>query len=98
MLIANSWPSYVNSDAAAVDGVLRHVATNYCFARPTAMNPSLPSEDLLSNWSRQHHGEFMAELTDAAYLANQALRETSESRSIGLWQRLFRTRFPQQGA
>ena len=98
VLIANSWPSYVNSDAAAVDGVLRHVATNYSFARPTAMNPSLPSEDLLSNWSRQHHGEFMAELTDAAYLANQALRETSESRSIGLWQRLFRTRFPQQGA
>ena len=94
VLVANSWPPYANADAGAVSGVLRNVATNFSFVRPTAMNPSLPSEDLLSNWSRQHHDVFMTELSAAADLANEALRETSEGRSIGLWQRLFRTRFP----
>ena len=94
VLVANSWSSFANTDAGAVTGVLRNVATNFSFVRPTAMNPSLPSEDLLSNWSRQHHDVFMTELSAAADLANEALRETSEGRSIGLWQRLFRTRFP----
>ena len=97
VLIANTWPPYANSDAAAVSGVLRHIATNYSFSRPTAMNPSLPGEDLLGNWSHQHHDVFMTELGAAAALANEALRKTSEGRSIALWQRLFRTRFPQRG-
>ena len=97
VLIANSWPSFANSDAAAVSGVLRYIATNNNFARPTAMNPSLPGEDLLGNWSHQHHDVFMTELGAAAGLANEALRETSEGRSIALWQRLFRTRFPKRG-
>ena len=98
VLIANSWPFFANSDAAALSGVLRHVATYYSFVRPTAMNPSVSNEDLLSSWSHQHYDVFMMELSAAADLANEALSETNEGRSIGLWQRLFRTRFPQQGA
>ena len=39
----------------------------------------------------------MTELRAAADLAYEALRETDEGRSAGLWQRLFRTRFPQRG-
>ena len=97
VLITNSWPSYANSDAAAVSGVLRHVATYFSFVRLTAMNPSLPNEDLLSNWSRLNQDVFMTELNAAADIAGEALREMSEGRSVGLWRRLFRTRFPQRG-
>ena len=96
-LMANSWPLYVNSDASAVAGVLHQISTSFTFTRPTAMNPSLRSEDLLGDWSVDNHEVFMTELRAAADLAEQALRETDEGRSIGLWQRLFRTRFPQRG-
>ena len=95
VVMANSWPLYANSDASAVSDVLRQISTSFSFTRPTAMNPSLRSEDLLRDWSRDNHEVFMTELRVSADLAEQALRETEEGRSIGLWQRLFRTRFPQ---
>ena len=97
VMLANSWPIYVNSDAEAVSGVLRQMSSNFSYMRPTAMNPSLWSEDLLKDWSRDGQEVFMTELRASADLAEQALREPDENRSIGLWQRLFRTRFPQRG-
>ena len=97
VVVVNSWPYYANSDASAVSGVLRQISTSFGFTRPTAINPSLRSEDLLRNWSRDNREVFMTELRAAADLAYEALRETDEGRSTGLWQRLFRTRFPQRG-
>ena len=97
VLVANSWPFLVNSDARAVDGVLRQIATRFRHTRPSAMNPSLRNEDLLSDWSHDSHEDFVREVTIAADLADAALRETNEDRSIGLWQRLFRRRFPHRG-
>ena len=94
VMMANSWPFLANSDASAVSGVLRQISTSFSYTRPTAMNPSLRSEDLLRGWIRDNHEVFMTELRASADLAEQALRETDEGRSIGLWQRLFRTRFP----
>ena len=97
VMVANSWPWYTNSDAAAVCGVLQYIATRFSFSRPMAMNPSIWNEDLLRNWSREHLDGFMKELGKAADLAGEALRETRESRSVALWQSLFRRRFPQRG-
>ena len=97
VMMANAWPPYANSDGGAVSGILRQISTSFSFTSPTAMNPSLRSEDLLRNWSRDNYTVFMTELRASADLAHQALRETDEGRSIGLWQRLFRTRFPQRG-
>lgn len=97
VLVANSWPIHANSDARAVCGVLRQIATRYQSGRPSAMNPSLRNEDLLSPWNQGNHEVFMTEVASAADLAEEALRETSEGRSIGLWQRLFRRRFPHVG-
>ena len=97
VVMANSWPFLANSDASAVSGVLRQISTSFSYTRPTAMNPSLQSENLLRGWIRDNHEVFMTELRASADLAEQALRETDEGRSIALWQRLFRTRFPQRG-
>ena len=97
VLVANSWPYFANSDAGAVNGVLRQIANRFRYTRPSAMNPSLRNEDLLGNWSNEYHEVFKTEITDATDLADAALRESHEGRSIGLWQRLFRTRFPQRG-
>ena len=97
VLVANSWPFLANSDARAVCGVLRQIATRFQFSRPSAMNPSLRNEDLLSPWNQRNREAFMMEIASAAVLAEEALRETREGRSIGLWQRLFRRRFPHVG-
>ena len=97
VMMANAWPFFASSDASAVSGVLRQIATSFSFTRPTATNPSLRSEDLLRAWSRDNHEVFMTELRASADLSEQAIRETDEGRSIGLWQCLFRTRFPQRG-
>ena len=97
VLVANAWPFLANSDARAVCGVLRQIATRYQFGRPSAMNPSLRNENLLSPWNQGNHEVFMTEIASAADLAEEALRETHEGRSIGLWQRLFRRRFPHVG-
>ena len=97
VMMANSWPFFAFSDASAVSGVLRQISTSFSYARPSAMNPSLRGEDLLRNWSRDNHEVFMTELRASAVLAEQALREPDEGRSIGLWQYLFHTRFPQRG-
>ena len=97
VMMANSWPLYVCSDASAVSGVLRQISTSFSYTRPRAINPSLRSEDLLRDWSRDTHEVFVTELRVSADLAEQALREPDESRSIDLWQRLFRTSFPQRG-
>ena len=96
VMVANAWPWYPNSDAAAVCGVLRGMANNARFFRPTAMNPSIRNEDLLRNWGQEHMDVFMKELRRAADLAEQAHRETEEGRSAALWQRMFRRRFPQR--
>ena len=97
VIVANSWPYYANSDASVVSGVLRQCVNLFMFSRPTAMNPSLPNEDLLKPWSHEYHEVFKTEVASAADVAEDALRETHEGRSIGQWQRLFRRRFPQQG-
>ena len=97
VMVTNSWPFYADSDARVVCGVLRQIATRFSFNRPTAMNPSLRNEDLLNHWSHENHAVFMTEVASAADLADEALREAREGRSIALWQRLFRTRFPQRG-
>ena len=97
VMLANSWPLHANSDASAVSGVLRQMSTSFIFLSPTATNPSLLSEDLLRDWSRDNHEVFLSELRASADLAAQALRETDEGGSIALWQRLFRTRFPRRG-
>ena len=47
VMTANSWPLYVCSDASAVSGVLRQISTSFSYTRPTAINSSLRSEDLL---------------------------------------------------
>ena len=97
VMMASSWPHFARSDARAVSGVLRQISTSFSFTRPTAPNPSLRSEDLLRDWSRDNHEVFITEVRAAADLAEQAVRETNQGLSIGLWQRLFRTRFPQLG-
>lgn len=97
VMLANSWPLYVNSDASSVSAVLRQMSASLSFIWPTATNPSLPSENLLRDWSRNNYEVFLTEVRASADLAEQALRETDEERSITLWQRLFRTRLPQRG-
>ncbi len=97
VLVANSWPYYANSDASVVSGVLRQFVNRFMFSRPTAMNPSLPNEDLLRPWNYEYQEVFKAEAASASDVAEEALRETHKGRSIGQWQQLFRTRFPQRG-
>ena len=95
-MVANAWPTYANSDARAVSGVLRQLANSFHYSVPMVMNPSLQRENLLRDWDRGHHEVFRAKLDEAANLAAAALQETATDRSISLWQRLFRTRFPQR--
>lgn len=97
VMMANCWPLYTNSDASAVSGILRQISNRFTHTWPTAMNPSLWGEDLLRDWSSDNYRGFMTKLRASADLAEQALREPDEGRSIELWQRLFRTRFPQRG-
>ena len=99
VLVAEAWPMFqANSDAAAVVGVLRQLANRFRWplSVPQVMNPSLPSENLLRDWNSGHFETFKAELGEAADIAQEARRESAEGRSISLWQRLFRTRFPQR--
>ena len=98
VLVANAWPLflYTNSDAHAVSGVLNQLANRFRYSVPRVMNPSLQRVDLLRDWDRGHHEAFRARLNEAADLATAALQETDADRSISLWQRLFRTRFPQR--
>ena len=60
------------------------------------MNPSLQNENLLRDFDHDHLQAFKARLDEAAGIAETARRELDEERSIGLWQSLFRTRFPQR--
>ena len=53
--------------------------------------------DVLNRWNFLKTGFYEGiKLDEAAGIAEAARRESDEGRSIGLWQRLFRTRFPQR--
>lgn len=100
VMIAQAWPFFLlsNSDAGAVSAVLRQLANNLIisFSAPRVMNPSLPNENLLRDLDSDHFDTYRTRLNEAADIADAAFRERNEVRSIGLWQSLFRTRFPQR--
>ena len=99
VMIAQAWPILLSSsDADAVSGVLRQLSNNlmFSFSTPRLMNPSLQNENLLRDFDDDHLRAFKTRLDEAARLADAARREYDEDRSIGLWQRLFRARFPQR--
>ena len=98
VLIANHWPIGASSDGAAVAGVFKNLkqGLQFSFGAPSAMNPSLRAENLLRDWEAAAFELFKNELKNAATLADDALTTWDEDRSIGLWQRLFVTRFPQR--
>ena len=60
------------------------------------MNPSLPNENLLRDLDLDHFETYRTKLNEAADIAYATLREWGVDRSIGLWQRIFRSRFPQR--
>ena len=99
----NKWPSKRPesggvADADAVSGVLRQIANKliYSLSVPRVMNPSLQNENLLRDFDPDHFETFKMKLDEAADIAEAARRESDEGRSIGQWQRLFITRFPQR--
>ena len=99
VMVAEAWLfPFWNSDADAVAGVLRQIASklNYSFSVPQVMNPSLRNENLLRDFDPDYIETLKTTLSEAAGIAEAARREPDEGRSIGLWQRLFRTRFPQR--
>ena len=99
VMIAQHWPIFLsNSDADAVSGVLRQLSNNlmFSYSAPRLMNPSLQNENLLRDFDDNHLEAFKTGLNEAAGIADAARREWDEDRSIGLWQSLFRTRFPQR--
>ena len=98
-MVAEAWLfPFWNSDADAVAGVLRQIANklNYSFSVPHVMNPSLRNENLLRDFDPDYIEALKTTLSEASGIAEAARREPDEGRSIGLWQRLFRTRFPQR--
>lgn len=60
------------------------------------MYPSLPNENLHRDFDPDYIETLKTTLSEAAGIAEVARREPDEGRSIGLWQHLFRTRFPQR--
>ena len=99
VLVAQAWPLFAsNSYADAVSGVLRQLSNNlmFSFSVPRVMNPSLQNENLLRDFDPDHLETFKTKLDEAAGIAEAGRRESDEDRSIGLWQRLFKTRFPQR--
>ena len=68
----------------------------FSFSAPRVMNPSLPNENLLRDLDPDHFETYRTKLNEAAGIAEAALREWDKDRSIGLWQSLFRKRFPQR--
>ena len=99
VMIAQAWPILLSSsDADAVSGVLRQLSNSlmFSYSAPRIMNPSLQSENLLRDFDLDHLQAFRTRLDEAAGIAETARRESDEERSIGLWQSLFRTRFPQR--
>ena len=87
-----------NGSADAVSGVLRQIANKliYSFSVSQVINPSLHNENLLRDFDTDHRETFKTKLDEAAGIAEAARHESDEGRSLGLWQRLFRTRFPQR--
>ena len=99
VMIAQAWPFFSsNSDAAAVSGVLRQLSNSllFTYSAPRISNPSLQEENLLRDLGPDQFETYRTRLTEAAGIAEAALREWDEDRSISLWQGLFRTRFPQR--
>ena len=99
VMIAEAWPLFPqSSDAGAVAGVLRQLdqKLRYSSSVPSVMNPSLNGENLLRDLAPGHLDTLSAEVAEVARMADEAHRERNETRSISLWQRLFRTRFPQR--
>ena len=99
VMVAEAWPFLPwNSDADAVSGVLRQITNKllYSLSLPRVTNPSLQNENLLRDFDPDHFETFKMELSEAADIAEAARRDSDEGRSIGLWQRLFITRFPQR--
>ncbi len=99
VMTAQAWPILQStSDAIAVSGVLRQLSNNlmFSFSDPRLMNPSLQNENLLRDFDPDHFDAFKTRLNEAAGIAEAARREWDEDRSIGMWQSLFRTGFPQR--
>ena len=98
VMIAQAWPFLANSDADAISRVLRNLANNlrFSFSVPRVMNPSLQNENLLRDLEPDQLETLKAGLSEAADIAEGGRRELDQARSISLWQRLFRTRFPQR--
>ncbi len=100
VMTAQAWPLFLSSDsdAGAVSGVLRQLANNlmFSFSATRVMNPSLPNENLLRDFDPDHLETLKIKLNEAVDISEAALREWDEDRSIGLWQSLFRSRFPQR--
>ena len=99
VMIAQAWPILQSgSDADAVSGVLRQLSNNlmFSYSTPRIMNPSLQNENLLRDFDDDHLQAFKTSLDEAAGTAEAARREPDEGRSIGLWQGMFRARFPQR--
>lgn len=99
VMVAEAWPFFSqSSDAGAVTGVLRQLAQKFRYSSsvPTVMNPSLHGENLLRDLDPEHLETISTKVAEAAGMAGEAHVELDPVRSISLWQRLFRTRFPQR--
>lgn len=99
VMTAQAWPLFAShSDAVAVSRVLRQLSNNLLFtsSAPRIVNPSLPDENLLRDLDPDQFETYGTKLKEAADIAESALREWDEDRSIGLWQSLFKARFPQR--
>jgi hypothetical protein len=96
VLVANHRVA-ADSDAEAVTGTLRAVATHLAASpssAPKLPNPVLPSENLTERWSDSDYRNFRNALNEAVTLAESALAEQDTNTSRILWRELFGSDFP----
>lgn len=97
VLIANHLPQQERSDAEAVTRTLERIAATVGAtpdSPPRVLNPVLPNENLADRWTGDSYSDFVRTVTEAAKLAREALDETDEAESHGLWCDLFGEDFP----
>lgn len=84
------------SDAQGVHSALVYVSQQLEGHQkaPVIRNPVLHHEDLADRWEDSDFARFKTLVSEAADLADRAIRATSESDSHRLWQELFGSDFP----
>lgn len=99
-LIGTHMPNNPSSDAEALVCALANLHLWLrdqwldFLAPPTISNPSLPQENLASNWDLEDYKLFKQRVESAACKACQAYQEENTEKSIRLWRELFGDAFP----